>query len=174
MNMLTEVDIQRSIVKITDRLPMHLQNRWRKKAVNLKRKSGVYPDFAYLVNFVDNAAEESNDSIFGSVYNSTLNRQQKLKPHETERRTYRNFKSPGSNFTSVTSDKKNVCALCSKEHKQFGCDKFKVMKPEERIKFVRSKRLCDNCLSPNHIAAKCLKQSVCSVPGCGKKHTCGY
>ena len=45
------------------------------------------------------------------------------------------------------------------------------MKPEERLKFVRSKRLCDNCLNPNHIAAKCLKQSVCSVPGCGKKHT---
>ena len=45
------------------------------------------------------------------------------------------------------------------------------MTPEERLKFTRARRLCDNCLMVGHRAAQCSKPATCSVAGCGKKHT---
>ena len=52
-----------------------------------------------------------------------------------------------------------------------GVMNLKKMTPNERYKFVHEKRLCNNCLLPGHYAAKCYRETTCSVPGCGKKHT---
>ena len=53
----------------------------------------------------------------------------------------------------------------------FYCNAFKALKPVQRYELVREHKLCENCLMSNHITLMCRKQSVCSVPGCGKKHT---
>ncbi|XP_076058671.1 uncharacterized protein LOC143035692 [Oratosquilla oratoria] len=45
------------------------------------------------------------------------------------------------------------------------------MKPECRLEVVKRHKLCFNCLLGGHGANKCFKQSICSVPGCGLKHT---
>ena len=58
------------------------------------------------------------------------------------------------------------CVLCNQMH----C-LFKGMTPAARLELVKDKKLCFNCLLPFHTARTCYKQSVCSVPGCGKKHT---
>lgn len=71
MNMLSEVDTQKSLPKIVERLPGYLQNRWRRQAVTTRRAYGRYPDFAHLVKFVDDAAEEANDPVFGNLQTQT-------------------------------------------------------------------------------------------------------
>jgi len=63
------------------------------------------------------------------------------------------------------------CIVCKEEHHLFHCPKFKSMKPVERLKLVKDNRLCENCLRSNHVVSNCRKASVCSVPGCGQKHT---
>ena len=63
------------------------------------------------------------------------------------------------------------CPMCSSDHDLFGCDQFKQMKPNDRFQFVRERRLCDNCLRPGHMAYRCRRNTVCTVPGCGLKHT---
>ncbi|KAJ8019307.1 hypothetical protein HOLleu_42169 [Holothuria leucospilota] len=45
------------------------------------------------------------------------------------------------------------------------------MSPRERLDVVINHKLCHNCLLSSHKTDDCGKRSVCSVPGCGKKHT---
>ena len=40
-----------------------------------------------------------------------------------------------------------------------------------RLDIVLRYNLCHNCLLPTHQTSDCEKQLVCSVNGCGKKHT---
>ena len=44
MKKLQEIDTRIRMVKITERLPHYLQNRWRKEAVSMKEKQGDYPN----------------------------------------------------------------------------------------------------------------------------------
>ena len=53
----------------------------------------------------------------------------------------------------------------------YNCETFKRMQPDERVNVVRQCQLGFNCLLPGHCSNACRKQSVCSVPGCGRKHT---
>ena len=49
---------------IAKKLPLHLQARWRDRAVKLKEK-GERASFKDLVDFVVSAAESANDPVFG-------------------------------------------------------------------------------------------------------------
>jgi hypothetical protein len=62
-----EIDTQRSLVNIVQRLPYYLQTRWRKDAVNSLQFTGQYPDIDILVRFVTRAAKEANDPVFGAI-----------------------------------------------------------------------------------------------------------
>ena len=64
-----------------------------------------------------------------------------------------------------------LCAACLRPHRLFFCDVFKRMPPQARRDLVVANRLCFNCLLPGHHAGICKKPSICSVPGCGQKHT---
>ena len=58
------------------------------------------------------------------------------------------------------------CYLCNGKRKLEVCDNFKRKNGEERFKFVRSKKFCDNCLSPFHFAAGCKRSKFCGISGC--------
>lgn len=45
------------------------------------------------------------------------------------------------------------------------------MSPKARREVARVHKLCYNCLRAGHFAEECKKDSVCSVPGCGRRHT---
>ncbi len=45
------------------------------------------------------------------------------------------------------------------------------MSVDERYKFVRSKKLCINCLTPNHFVKDCPKKSFCRIQDCPAKHS---
>ena len=65
------------------------------------------------------------------------------------------------------------CNLCTDEqhHRLWNCYAFLEMKPYDRLMYVINKKLCHNCLLPNHDTHLCGKKSICSVPDCGMKHT---
>ena len=171
MNKLDEIDTQRSIVKIVEKLPLYLQNRWKKEAIDTKRRSGKYPGIDYLVIFVEHSAEEANDPVFGNISsNASYVNKKGGKAFDSKRRGY-GISAMVTSQTQEQRSKDKGCLMCGGSHSLFGCDTFKRSKPEDRFKFVRSKRLCDNCLNYGHFANRCNKPSTCSVPGCGKKHT---
>lgn len=63
------------------------------------------------------------------------------------------------------------CILCKETHRLWHCLRFKQMPPRDRLGLVAENKLCENCLLPTHDTKACGKRSVCSVPGCGQKHT---
>ena len=63
------------------------------------------------------------------------------------------------------------CIVCSESHKLLYCPKFKDLTLAGRVKLVDKHGLCENCLMSNHVTNDCRKQSVCTVDGCGKRHT---
>ena len=81
-----------------------------------------------------------------------------------------------SSFTSgasqnVPTSRKRVCISCKGDHRLLFCSVFKDMKLPERLNLVSEHKLCDNCLIPYYTADNCRRPAVCSIPGCGLKHT---
>ncbi|XP_049315627.1 uncharacterized protein LOC125779110 isoform X1 [Bactrocera dorsalis] len=60
------------------------------------------------------------------------------------------------------------CELCTRGHKLKSCEKFKKLNINERNNFVRSKRLCTNCLSHTHNLKNCKSKFNCLY--CHKRH----
>ena len=52
-------------MKIVNRLPSYLQGKWRHVAVKAMDSSSRYPNFGKLVEFLEVAARELNDPVFG-------------------------------------------------------------------------------------------------------------
>ena len=73
-----------------------------------------------------------------------------------------------SNTDSATMYR-HVCPSCNDYHRLFAFQNFKSMKSLDRLNFVKSKKLCENCLLGNHNTSDCRKPGRCTV--CGAKHT---
>ena len=166
MNCLSEIDSQNSIIEIVNRLQLYLKNRWKKLALESKRDKERYPDFKYLVDFVRREADEANDPVYGQFGSHSRSSTDLPKKQSTSLITSTNVHPQ-----KTKSSYRSPCVVCRGEHRLFYCDDFKKMKVPERIDVVRKFKLCENCLLANHDVKNCRKQSTCSVPDCGRKHT---
>ena len=180
MNKLNDIDSRVRMVKIVKRLPLYLQSRWRKEAVDMLRNTGGYPGIEKLVEFLNKVANEINDPVFG------MSHDQKKSSHKQEK-----IQSRGSSFnvhathgvtetksTSLAQDTSEVesrnrrCHLCNADHYLALCTQFNKMDPEKRLEFVKEKRLCFNCLKVGkHTARWCRIRNCCGVQGCSSKHS---
>ena len=70
----------------------------------------------------------------------------------------------------LTRKVKRKCVLCEGEHALYKCEKYLQKTAEERLKFVRAKHLCFNCLGVEHNAQECKSKYRCYVSGCGMPH----
>ena len=165
---LREVDTQSSIVDIVNRLEPFRKNRWRREAMEQKRKTDSYPTFSDLVEFVQREAADASDPVYGQDSRSS-SQQPKMSQESKSKKPTLSCSTVADNKTLSRTTK--PCVLCSESHRLFYCPIFKEMKPVERRKLVNEHKLCHNCLLGNHVASNCRKPSVCSVPGCGAKHT---
>ena len=62
-----EIDTHGRLVRIIERLPLHLQGRWRSESVKVLDRTGKYPRMEQFVQFLDRASRELNDLLFGCV-----------------------------------------------------------------------------------------------------------
>ncbi len=75
MGRLSEIDTRVRMVKILDRLLLFLQARWRHEAVREAHNTGVYPSILRLVDFLDSAAGEMTDPVYGTFEDSSTKEQ---------------------------------------------------------------------------------------------------
>ena len=122
-----------------------------------KRKDNTYPGFKSLVDFLEAEAGEANDPVYGSM------------GQKAEARTITNNKQSSSFSTQVV--RQPPCILCRQDHKLFYCAEFKAMRIADRLQVVSENKLCHNCLMSNHITDECKNLYVCTISGCGKKHS---
>jgi len=178
MRRLQEIDTQSSVVDIVKRLQPYLRNRWKRQAMEYKRERKAYPGISELVKFVMTETEEALDPVYGSLNQTDLHKPlvSKIKtPTSTSLSVSAasgSSPTPSCLSTQFTPRPAPSCIACrGPRHRLFTCEQFKKMRPSDRFELVQRHKLCENCLMDNHATSQCRKPSVCSVPGCGMKHT---
>ena len=146
-NSLAEMN-ESSMVKVVAKLPNYLQNKWRGRVYDV-RTEGRRPNFQDLVRFVERAAIEANDHVYGVP--------QKSKTREHPK-------------ASFAVNARSCCPVCDDHHHATECTVLLKRTLEQRLQIVREKRLCFLCLQPGHMVNKCMMSTRCKVDRCGKKH----
>ena len=191
MGKLSEINTGRSLTQIVEKLPWDLRKGWLKRVHHIKTVESKVPTIDDVVKFVAASAEQANDPVFGKLVSrddtskSRNSAKQQLQPREKQRSTFsvqaQPAPAPPAAVThqaapALTSNPRSekppqACAYCGQAHGLFGCVPWKSLRVADRLNFVLGKQLCVNCLQPGHRARECRRQAVCTVPGCGLKHT---
>lgn len=176
MNMINEIDSRLRMVKILARVPGYLQGRWRKTAVENLEHYGRYPSIEQLLHFLDRAAREANDPVFGffpeksKESKDTKMRKEQTRPKGSSFHVKASDKPGPSGSANVEKEQNHQpkkCYLCSKEHSLNKCDKFQAMTAQEKLETLKKHRLCFNCMFGRHQSRWCKSESC----DCGRKHS---
>ena len=158
MGHISQMDNPHSLRIIWQKLPQHLQDRWLRQNLKIKRRKRGAAGLNDLTEFIAEAAEELTDPIFAPMTSHGLK--------------YNNFAT-----TSTTQQKEvpqtNVtrkCPCCDEDHYLTQCPRFKAMGVKDRKNLVTSRRLCFNCLSSGHMVRNCPRDFTCGIKGCNLKH----
>jgi hypothetical protein len=181
MNACNEINNQATLLKIIERLPVFLQTRWKREVRLIRAKYDRSPNIDDVVAFVKDAAAEINDPVYGNLGNNAVARQdQKEGRKQAElvgRRPVAQVAMTSTERTHATREigatnkEIKACPYCSGRHPLFKCQEFKSASLADRLDFVKQKRLCFNCLNEGHKSSKCRLNKVCSINGCGKRHS---
>ncbi|KAJ8047819.1 hypothetical protein HOLleu_06923 [Holothuria leucospilota] len=165
-----------TLLKVQKLLPLRLQGEWAKRAWGIMQMK-MEPKFSNMADFIEQASQ-----VACNVFGKNIGRgkqpqvQQKPKPnqgHSTKGNRVTTLVGKGQQGrrgedNSNTSEEK--CLSCKAPHKLNECRQFKQMDLKERLQFVRQRKLCNNCLLPNHFAKGCIVAPRCTVAGCKGKH----
>ena len=188
---LAQINNEDRLIRILERCPAFRKSWWQTKVQEIRNEDRD-PNIEDVRKMVRTAAKEKNDPVFGGIMDlgdrdSTHHVNRFKKPTQSKRssgisvHTVPMVSIPASEklyaggsqrevSMNLSSSQSNLkCYFCSGNHKLEVCDKFKKKNGREQFKFVRSKKLCDNCLSPFHFAAGCKWSKSWSISGCDLK-----
>ena len=144
------------------------------------RADGRDPNLEDLKKLIRGVAKEKNDPVYGSIL--------KEPPFSKTPDSFAGSTTFSDSFVQVdrhglhssgpsesSSSRLNVrfkCFLCSGSHRLEKCERFSAKSSEEKLKFVRDRKLCENYLSYTHFASGCKSPHACSVYQCSisRKH----
>ena len=156
--MFNEIDTQSSILAILRRCSNYVKQRWRKKALETRQNTGLYPDFTKFSEFMVQIARDSCDPLYGFLN------------HDSASVGKKPARASCNQTTSGNVGKTKVCRMCRKEHFIWECSLFKGMTVSDRYQFIKANRLCFNCLGYSHMSRDCASPRRCKAQGCGQKH----
>jgi hypothetical protein len=173
MGYVAEINSQATLLKLVERLPIYLQARWKRQVREIRSSKDRNPITDDVVGFIMEAAEEANDPVYGKLAESG---ERRVEPERTRIQTRARGASLATAAESQSLDDTGQsidksCVMCGESHPLFICDRFKSSPLDERQEFVRLHKLCFNCLIAGHRSNVCKLNGVCTVAGCGKKHT---
>ena len=171
MGSIAEISSQGTLVKIIQRLPYFMQNKWRSRVFQIRKQGARNPNIHDITDFVSEVAEAANDPVYGAITDVRRRPRNEYQKETARRGMSFNTSMFGSSTEPQQGYQIPACIKCGDSHSLFGCNDFKSMRVPERIKFVADNRLCFNCLKPGHFSSDCRLARTCSVPGCNRKHT---
>ena len=180
-----EVESQRFIASVIDRLQPFLKGKWKKTAMERKQKEKRYPNFPELVKFIRKEAEAASDPVYGDngllkfgrgsasgVNSANSDRSRSYSQNQPPRpRASEQSKFQGATLASTEGRTFRPCSFCQQSHKLYLCASFKALKPDQKYKHILEKKLCENCLLDNHVVETCYKPSRCGIHGCQQPHS---
>ena len=181
---LSQINSDDKLIKIVQRMPSYIRSRWQKAVREIRERGGV-PTIADVKRLIAEAAKEKNDPVFGGILDRTS------KDYEPRVNTSKKSKTPinqgysfstqlavgkpqcfNSNAAAACTDVRWRCFFCNANHRLADCQGFSRASSQDKLKFVREKRLCENCLSSTHYAGGCKNPNGCKVQDCtfARKH----
>ena len=184
---LNKIENPDTLQRIIGRLPLWLRQRWREKADYINEELKREVTIGDVAEFVEAKARIANHPVFGDIHSNddknnavgigskrryrTPSKEHKGSAFTTQGTTPESTTDPPKDNTERAPDKSNVkCPLCKESHWLSRCQLFRGKSVDERISFVRSRGLCDNCLVAGHMAMSCPKKSFCQIVGCKIGH----
>ena len=158
-----------------DRLPYPLRLKWHELVDTIMQKEARDPNLKDITDFVEARSRVTNHLIFSKIQGEP-SRSSSHKNSDQSNRDARSFavisQSKPPYPPSSNPEKKILkCPSCNKGHWLSQCSYFRKLCLGDRLKFVRTKKLCLNCLVSGHFVQDCPKQSLCRIEGCTKKHS---
>ena len=133
-----------------------LQDRWNRKATNIRRDQSREPDFSDLLKFFEYEVALLSDPSYSK---DALSDTTQLK----------------TNYASVAGKEKDSilvnCPICLSPHDIEECEQYTCLNVDERHKKIFQLRLCFGCLSPvsqEHNGKSCSHKRKCIV--CQEEH----
>ena len=172
---LNQINNEDCLVKILERCPGFVKSRWQSKVYEF-RERGHNPNIEDVRKLVRMVAVEKNDPVFGAIMErdgskqTTRDKRMRRSGQVADKSSHNkhvNFKIQTTADQKPNDSESNArCYLCEGKHKLEACEDFKSKTGEEQLQFIRSHKLCDNCLSSNHFSAGCKRRNECKVPDC--------
>lgn len=158
--------------KLSAKLPDWLCTRWNRKATQYQLEHDRFPSFNYFVAFLSVEANIACNPItsYQAIHQSGP---EKAKVKNQNEEGHKKRSVGAKTFTTNTSEKNTFsCMFCKKAgHSIHKCRKFIEEPVEDRVKHIKSEKLCFGCLKPGHLSKNCTKRMTCDT--CSKRHpTC--
>ena len=167
-----EIESQRFITAVVNRLQQFVKGRWKKVALDKKQKEGKYPDFEQLVKFVKREADNASDPVYGDAGLLRFNRSKpNFSPSPQFQSRSGSQPKPQQKTSFISEGRTDTCPFCQQLHRLYACNGFKALKVDQRLDFISKNKICENCLLGNHTVDTCYRQSMCGIDGCSQKHS---
>ena len=164
---LNQLNNEDSLLKILKRCPVYVRSRWQSRVQEL-RAQGMDPSVKDIRKLIRLAASEKCDPVYGNLMDG------ENKELRDRKRANNRTGAMKTNFSIQTGAAKGnsdglKCYFCDRNHRLESCDAFKLEDGEKQFKFIRQRKLCDNCLSSFHFSAGCKRRKGCTVLNCDIK-----
>ncbi|XP_062602420.1 uncharacterized protein LOC134264140 [Saccostrea cucullata] len=165
---LSYFDTSDGVKPVLLKLPIHVQNKWRDKAIQYKKNNDVeYPPFCVFCTFVQEMAYVMNDPGFDF----------ECKPIHLAPKTKSNKQfhrqTDTSNKTDVLQDESQAkvrCAVHNSAHSTSDCNVFRTKSIGEKRNILRKHGQCFKCCDGKHLSNDCRVKVKCDT--CGSRHHC--
>lgn len=164
-----------NLQSMVTKLPLPLQDRWRRGANKMRVARGAIPAFADFVDFVNAEAGIATDPVFSrealrrldgsSDHPDRFKRNKGPGKFKISGERIRNSYRVSSHATGITADQKidsrnpsRLCKLCSKHHDLDSCQAYLKKTLANRKEFLKEKGLCFACYDSGHRSSGCAQR----------------
>ena len=134
-NFLMELDSAETLRTLVLKLPLHLQDKWVRKADDIRTKRNKIPNFLDFCDFIDVESRIVNDPLFSREALHGTSKLVNTPPTMASLAT-------GLEMQPVSQ----TCHMCSStSHDLDDCEEYKKLSRSARVKFLYEKKLCYAC-----------------------------
>ena len=175
LNRINNPDCLKNIV---DRLPFDMKHKCCDIADDISESKRREITIEDNIQFIEKKARSASHPIFGNISSpntSNQGKQQKLGNRSDgssgRRLSFGISGEQKGDSRQGASRNRPQCPLCNTNHWLSQCSEFRSKSLDKRLKVIRAKGLCNNCLVSGHVVRECPKESFCNVEGCKSKHS---
>ena len=186
LRFLSTLDHPHNIQTMVKKLPLSLQDRWRREASKLRATRNTTRTFANVVEFVKTEAGIAMDPVYSrealnrhdiSDRPGRFNKGENVhKPKIGDRSRATSHVSSHATAITATPEAKglglaNSCKMCGKTHDLDDCKEYLKKTLQERREFLKDKDLCFACCQAGHRSNGCAQRKTCKT--CSRRHPTG-